>query len=399
MEEFKVEVNEKILKIPVAEFFIYDFVQKKYNSIGKGDFTIEYSKTDINKQTPLLIFRNSVLKILFQGIFKNGITKLETVKKNFKTISIVQKAFVYNEEAKKFDYKAVKINHVNEMESNTLIEAFAKLEKETSFTSATKAVADTASENKSSTSQSARDCSKKIEENKTESINKKNPINDRQDSQHSQNKKEINKTRPITNIGNDNNTCLKNSTHFKEISTEKEAHKTTEAENINSISNTDKNSVNFEKDKTENNANDSKKNSSTENDLKESQDTEKPSNGIFSKVKLNTVPEVNNSKSQQKFSELVPNKISATSSQESNLFSKNKEIITNQATGSKTSNEEKQANENKTAAKAQTFINPNITPKYESASHQKANLTSTGKVTTISIQLITSKNKSEKHED
>lgn len=120
------------MKIPCAEFFIYDFQIKKYNSIGKGDFSVEFSKTDEKKESPLLIFRNAVLKILFQGLFKPGLTKLETVNKNFKTVSVIQKALVINENTKKFEFKSVKILHSNDLESKSLIETFAKLEKENS---------------------------------------------------------------------------------------------------------------------------------------------------------------------------------------------------------------------------------------------------------------------------
>lgn len=130
MEAVKIEVNEKMLKIPCSEFFIYDFAQKKYISIGKGDFSIEFAKNDEKKENPMLIFRNSVLKILFQGIFKAGVTKLETVNKNFKTISVIQKALVINEQTKKLEFKSVKIFHVNDGESKLLIESIAKLEKD-----------------------------------------------------------------------------------------------------------------------------------------------------------------------------------------------------------------------------------------------------------------------------
>lgn len=130
IEPVKIEVNEKLLKIPCSEFFIYDFTVKKYISIGKGDFSIEFAKSDEKKQNPLLIFRNSVLKILFQGIFKAGVTKLETVNKNFKTISVIQKALVINEQTKKLEFKSVKIFHVNDSESKHLIETFERLEKD-----------------------------------------------------------------------------------------------------------------------------------------------------------------------------------------------------------------------------------------------------------------------------
>ncbi len=119
-----------MLKIPCSEFFTYDFANKKYISIGKGDFSIEFSKTDEKKENPLLIFRNSVLKILFQGIFKAGVTKLETVNKNFKTISVIQKALLINEQTKKLEFKSVKIFHVNDSESKQLIESFANLERD-----------------------------------------------------------------------------------------------------------------------------------------------------------------------------------------------------------------------------------------------------------------------------
>ena len=42
--EIQIEVNEKALKLPISEFFVYDFKAKKYTNIGKGDFTIEYDK-------------------------------------------------------------------------------------------------------------------------------------------------------------------------------------------------------------------------------------------------------------------------------------------------------------------------------------------------------------------
>lgn len=118
------------MKIPCAEFFIYDFQAKKYNSIGKGDFSIEFSKTDEEHESPLLIFRNAVLKILFQGIYKPGLTKLETVNKNFKTVSVIQKTIVINENTKKIEFKSVKILHSNDSESKSLIEKFAILEKD-----------------------------------------------------------------------------------------------------------------------------------------------------------------------------------------------------------------------------------------------------------------------------
>jgi len=124
-----IEVNEKVLKIPISEFFIYDFSLKKYTNIGKGDFTIEYDKSDEKKQTPLLIFRNSVLKILFQGLFRGNLTKLETVNKNFKTISLIQKVLVINENTKKPEFKSVKMLHNNDQEAKKLSENFKELEE------------------------------------------------------------------------------------------------------------------------------------------------------------------------------------------------------------------------------------------------------------------------------
>lgn len=63
-------------------------------------------------------------------MFRSGITKLETVNKNFKTISVIQKALVVNEQTKKLEFKSVKIFHVNDSESKLLIETFSKLEME-----------------------------------------------------------------------------------------------------------------------------------------------------------------------------------------------------------------------------------------------------------------------------
>lgn len=127
--EVQIEVNEKALKIPIPEFFIYDFKVKKYTNIGKGDFTIEYDKKDEKKASPLLIFRNSVLKILFQGIYRGNLTKLETVNKNFKTISIIQKVLVIDQETKKPDFKSVKLIHNNDQEAKNLLENFKEMEK------------------------------------------------------------------------------------------------------------------------------------------------------------------------------------------------------------------------------------------------------------------------------
>jgi hypothetical protein len=136
-----------MLKIPCSEFFIYDFTLKKYNSIGKGDFTIEYARTDDKKDTPLLIFRNCVLKILFQGMYNYGVTQLQTVNKNFKTISVIQKSLVVNEQSKKLEFKSVKIQHVNDNESKMLIEAFNKLEQDLKQKKQTEAVRETESKN------------------------------------------------------------------------------------------------------------------------------------------------------------------------------------------------------------------------------------------------------------
>jgi len=360
----KIEVNEKMLKIPCSEFFIYDFTNKKYISIGKGDFSIEIAKTDEKKENPLLIFRNSVLKILFQASFKAGITKLETVNKNFKTISVIQKALLFNEETKKLEAKSVKIFHVNDTESKMLIESFAKLEKDAEQSSKQKAATESAKNSKNSKNHAEEANNDEIDINQFNTKSQPNasaPSSENAKSEFFLSKK----------AADDNLNKIADSTSKNNVI------------NINNMENTSKPSS---RQQTESVSLESKKNviSQNKNQVSLSQKS-KEANKSFEKAAANE------SKSTP-----IETKIVITENIQGNPNENSEQITiqvsTNQATGSKGKTPGQLENE-------KPVFKGNISEsKFENNSASQANNhISVGKITNISIQLISSNKSQDKN--
>ena len=104
----------------------YNFQEKKYQSKGKGDISIELTRTDKDKLVAICVFRNNAFKILFQGSIINKISSLTPNNKNFKHIIVIQKLFAVNESNKKPEAKSVRLEFQTEKDFNLFKEKFEK---------------------------------------------------------------------------------------------------------------------------------------------------------------------------------------------------------------------------------------------------------------------------------
>lgn len=376
MEAVKIEVNEKMLKIPCSEFFIYDFAQKKYSSIGKGDFSIEFAKTDEKKENPLLIFRNAVLKILFQGIFKAGVTKLETVNKNFKTISVIQKALLINEQTKKLEFKSAKIFHANDTESKSLIESFAKLEKD----------AEQSSSKQKAATESAKNSQKQVEESSSKEEIDINQVN---------RKSQPGDAAPTSQFANSESVSSKKQVEEAAVAgTQKIPESTTKNNviNINKVENSSKPAS--KQQTTENPAFTSTVNISSQN---KNQAAFSQAHSQKELIGLNNSKSAaTESKSKSEIVLPVETKIIFTESSQTKFNENNEQITiqvcTNQATGSKgLMKVASQAENEKPVSKE------NVSAPAEALFSQSHKPVSVGKITNISIQLISSNKSQDKN--
>lgn len=116
----------KFVKIQLNDLSEYNFVDKKYQSKGKGDIAIELTRTDKDKVVAICVYRNNALKILFQGNIIYKVTSLTLNNKNFKHIIVVQKLFAMNESTNKPEGKSVKLEFQSENDFNQFNEKFEK---------------------------------------------------------------------------------------------------------------------------------------------------------------------------------------------------------------------------------------------------------------------------------
>jgi len=123
----QVQVNPnfvKYLKINVQDLSEYNFESKIYQSKGKGDVSLELTRTANNTISAIFAFRNNALKILFQGNVLANVTNLNLNTKNYKYIIVIQKLYSINESTNKPEAKSVKLEFNSEGDFNTFKEKF-----------------------------------------------------------------------------------------------------------------------------------------------------------------------------------------------------------------------------------------------------------------------------------
>jgi hypothetical protein len=114
----------------IKELFIYDFKNKKYISKGSCKFSIEFDNSDKKSEKPILVFRNSALQMIFQGIYNKEFTYIENyVRENNKYFTIIQKVMFLNQENenKKIECKSLKLSLYNKDELDLISEKFSNL--------------------------------------------------------------------------------------------------------------------------------------------------------------------------------------------------------------------------------------------------------------------------------
>jgi hypothetical protein len=99
----------KLVKLQLDDLLDYNFTDKKYQSKGKGDISLELIRTDNNKVIAMCVYRNNALKILFKANLISKITTITTSNKNFKHIIVIQKLFANNESTTKPEAKIVRL--------------------------------------------------------------------------------------------------------------------------------------------------------------------------------------------------------------------------------------------------------------------------------------------------
>ena len=108
----------KVIKISLEDLSVYNFEEKKYKSRGKGEISIELTKTEKEIVVAYLVYRNSALVSLFNAQILKGVTSLQSVSKNFKFFGVVQKLAGKSESTGKAESKSVKLNFISEKESD-----------------------------------------------------------------------------------------------------------------------------------------------------------------------------------------------------------------------------------------------------------------------------------------
>jgi hypothetical protein len=128
--KINIEVNKKFLSLQIKELFVYDFAHKKYISKGSCKFSIEFDNCDEKNERPILVFRNSALQMVFQGIYNKELTNVENhIRENNKYFVIVQKVIFLNEdnEHKKIECKSLKLSLFNKEELDIISNKFLEL--------------------------------------------------------------------------------------------------------------------------------------------------------------------------------------------------------------------------------------------------------------------------------
>lgn len=117
----------KFTKIQLEELFEYNFDQKKYLSKGKGDLSIELTRTNNDQVAGVVVYRNNALKILFQSNIMKNVTNIVASNKNFKHIISIQKMFNINTSTNKPEPNAAKLVFQSENDFELFKEKFGKV--------------------------------------------------------------------------------------------------------------------------------------------------------------------------------------------------------------------------------------------------------------------------------
>lgn len=116
--------NPKAIKIALEDLSVYNFDEKKYNSKGKGDLSIELIKTDKDNIMAVCVYRNSTFAALFKANIIKNVTNCESVMKNYKYYALLKKVISINESTKKNEVKTVKLQFISEKDSQNFMDKF-----------------------------------------------------------------------------------------------------------------------------------------------------------------------------------------------------------------------------------------------------------------------------------
>jgi hypothetical protein len=119
--------SRKAIKMNIEDLSVYSYEDKKYFSKGKGEISLELTKSDKENVLALCIFRNSSFMSLFCSNILKGVTICESVTKKFKYFALIQKMVNRDESTGKNIVKSVKLAFFNEKDSILFKEKFKVL--------------------------------------------------------------------------------------------------------------------------------------------------------------------------------------------------------------------------------------------------------------------------------